>query len=154
MSASWHKSKGSLPLELPWLQQVHAYAAALVVLHPYVSADRLINSVREQVKVRRLVLTAEGEILDLDATDGRCTVRDAALAQMKEDSMERIVGVQVNGRTVPLSRSIDHGDVVSVVTRPYQGMPRRPRDVRILGTASSYNSEIPKEGKVRIQAFY
>lgn len=73
-------------------------------------------------------------MLDLEAHEGVCTARDAALAQLKagasEGDPQKLVGASVNGRHVPLSKALRHGDVVGVITRPYGGWVSSPKDLK------------------------
>lgn len=80
----------------------------------------------------------------MEAHEGVCTARDAALAQLRDgggldDDVRRLVGASVNGRHVPLSQVLRHGDVVGAITRPY-GV-RRPR-----GSASVPESLVQVRG--------
>jgi molybdopterin converting factor small subunit len=134
------KGKGDsaeAPLELPWLRAIQARTQTEVTRQPSLSAKSLISSLNDQLTVRRLVITSDvslglgereevellmcclsgqGEILNLEAP---CTLRDAALAQIKDHEKLRVVKAQVNGRLAPLSRPLQNGDVVSFFTRPY-----------------------------------
>jgi len=76
----------------------------------------LLKSLQSQLAMRRLIFTDQGEILCLDASRGEVTAMDAAIAQRGKRLMEG-ERVQVNGRLVPLSSPVQHGDRVNVITR-------------------------------------
>lgn len=127
------EGEAHVPLELPWLQAINAFTQSVVGSQPSVSAQHLIDSIKAQLTVRRLVITREGEILNLESPDGEVTARDLVLARGSRPVLgvdpEGLV-VRVNGRPVALSKPLRHGDVVDFVTRPYRasrGRANRPK---------------------------
>lgn len=74
----------------------------------------------------------QGEILSLEVTGrGEVTARDAAIAQAQGKKLSGLETVAVNGRPVPLSRPLHHGDRVDVI----QGTR-----ARVLDTPGSSNT--------------
>lgn len=135
-SASAGDSATAVPLELGWLQSLSAQTKRVVRDKPSMTAQQLIGTLQEQLAVKRLVLTSDGNVLSLDVPQGKAgvTVRDAAAAQLSgatasiaERSSEssltgslqqlEVAGASVNGQPVSLSRPLLTGDVVDFVYR-------------------------------------
>jgi hypothetical protein len=53
------EGEAHVPLELPWLQAINAFTQSVVGSQPSVSAQHLIDSIKAQLTVRRLVITRE-----------------------------------------------------------------------------------------------
>ncbi len=127
--------EAAVPLELGWLQSLSARTKRMVREEPSVTAQKLIGTLQDQLQVKRLVLTGDGEVLSLDVPvggEGTVTVREAALAQLQQGQETEddaalvqqgrpeleVAKASVNGQPVSLSRALRHGDVVSFVYRP------------------------------------
>ena len=121
----------AVPLELGWLQSLSVQTKRVIREEPTMTAQQLIGTLQEQLAVKRLVLTSDGEVLSLDVPEGEAgvTVREAATAQLLSSSSSsssavvtpmqqlEVAGASVNGQRVSLSRPLRTGDVVDFVYR-------------------------------------
>ncbi|KAM3569559.1 hypothetical protein VYU27_008352 [Nannochloropsis oceanica] len=128
-SSSSAAAAAAVPLELGWLQSLSAQTKRVVREEPTLTAQQIIGTLQEQLAVKRLVLTSDGEVLSLDVPEGEAavTVREAATAQLLSSSSRsssavvtpmqqlEVAGASVNGQRVSLSRPLRTGDVVDFV---------------------------------------